>query len=302
MKKYSILLFALALTATHYGQQDAQVSLYLRNPTQYNPAHAGLDGTLRTTAISRMQWTGWEGAPRTQFFTAHAPAFRNRVGAGLAVMNDASGARSQREFMFQGAYHLPELTGGIHISAGLSIGLETAGYDFQNLQAYDLDDPAAIQPFNQTRFASGFGLLAHAESWYVSFAVPQLLENDLGATAPIGRSLRHLYTSAGYVHPLSSFVELRGAMLVKAVSGAPAVIDFNAECWLYDVLSVGAMARIGEGVGLQASYRFKDGFRFHYAVDFPTNGLMMRSFGSHEIGLAWDYGKRPVAYKSPRHF
>jgi len=302
MKKYFLLFFAFALVCTSKGQQDAQVSLYLRNPVQYNPAHAGLDGTLRTTAISRMQWTGWEGAPRTQFFSAHAPAFRNRVGAGLAVMNDASGARSQREFMLQAAYHLPELTKGIHISAGLSLGLETAGYDFQNLTAYDLDEPAAIQPFNETRFASGFGIMAHADMWYVSFSVPQLLENDLGTTSPVGQSLRHHYTSAGYAYALSSLLELRGAALVKTVSGAPAVIDVNAECWLYDVLSFGAMARIGEGVGLQASYRFKDGFRFHYAVDFPTNGLMTRSFGSHEIGLAWDYGKRPVAYKSPRHF
>jgi len=302
MKKYLILFIAAALAGASYSQQDAQVSLYLRNPVQYNPAHAGLDGTLRTTAISRMQWTGWEGAPRTQFFSAHAPAFRNRVGAGLAVMNDASGARFQRELMLQAAYHLPELTKGIHVSAGLSLGLESAGYDFQNLTAYDLNDPAAVQPFNQTRFASGFGIMAHADMWYVSFSVPQLLENELGPTSPIGRSLRHLYTSAGYAYALSSFLELRGAVLVKNVSGAPAVIDLNAECWLYDVLSFGAMSRIGEGVGLQASYRFKDGFRFHYAVDFPTNGLMTRTFGSHEIGLAWDYGKRSVAYKSPRHF
>ena len=171
MKKYLILFVATTLVGASYGQQDAQVSLYLRNPVQYNPAHAGLDGTLRTTAISRMQWTGWEGAPRTQFFSAHAPAFRNRVGAGLAVMNDASGARFQREFMLQGAYHLPELTKGIHVSAGLSVGLESVGYDFQNLTAYDLDDPAAVQPLNQTRFASGFGVMAHI----VALALPLLM-------------------------------------------------------------------------------------------------------------------------------
>ena len=302
MKNIPILLLLMSLSAAALGQQDAQVSLYLRNPIQYNPAHAGLDGALRVTAINRMQWTGWEGAPRTQFFSAHMPAFRNRIGFGLTAMNDASGARTQRELMAQAAYHLPALSHGIHVSAGLSLGIETAGFDFQDLTVYDLDDPAALQPFNQAQFASGFGLLIHAERWYASLSFPQLLEQDLGATAPIGKSLRHWYTSAGYAYPLSGFVEVRGALLLKSVAGAPAVMDLNAECWFYDVLSVGAMARIGEGMGIQASYRFKDGFRFHYAVDFPTNGLMLRSFGSHEIGVAWDYGKRPVAYKSPRHF
>lgn len=298
-----ILFPALWVVATvGLSQQDALVSLYLRNPVQYNPAHAGLEGSLRTTAITRMQWTGWDGAPRTQFISAHAPAFRNRVGLGFSAMNDASGARAQREFMAQAAYHLPELNQGIHISAGLALGVESAGFDFNNLAMYDADDPASLQPFQQARFASAFGLLVHAEQWYASLSAPQLFQQDLGISSPVGKSLRHWYVSGGYIHALSEFVELRGAFLLKRVAQAPMVLDVNAECWFFDVLSVGAMVRVTEGMGLQASYRFKDGFRFHYAVDFPTNGLMMRSFGSHEIGVAWDYGKRPVAYKSPRHF
>jgi len=55
-------------------------------------------------------------------------------------------------------------------------------------------------------------------------------------------------------------------------------------------------------MGVQTSYLFRDGWRVHYGVDFPLNGLMSRTFGSHEIGLAWDFGQRPVAFTNPRYF
>ena len=295
-------ILVLAIGGEVCAQQDAQVSLYLRNPLQFNSAHAGLDGTLRSTSIIRMQWTGWEGAPRTQFISAHAPLFRNRLGIGLTALNDASGARSQREFMGHVAYHSPELGNGIHISTGLSLGVQSAGYDFQSLMARDPNDMLLAAPYNALGFSTGAGVIMHASPWFLGFSAPHLLEQDLGNAEPIGRRNRHFYATAGYIHPLNDFIDVRAVSLVKWLADAPGVVDVNIEIWLFEVLSLGAMARYGEGVGVQTSYRFKEGWRFHYAVYFPTNGLMTRSFGSHEIGLAWDSGKRSVAYQSPRYF
>ena len=298
-----VLLYMAALcTVSGWSQQDPQVTLYLRNPVQYNPAHAGLDGTLRATAITRTQWTGWDGAPRSQFFSAHAPAWREQIGLGITMMNDASGVRVQREAMVQAAYRLPKMWRGIRASAGLSLGFESAGFDFQQLEMTHLDDPIAFQPFNQTWFAAGFGMLVHADSWYVSLALPQLMERPLGQVLPQGATGRHVYISGGYTHEVNAFVSLRGAALWKWTADAPKALDLNVECWLYEVLSIGAFARLNEGAGLQATYRVNGGLRVHYGVDFPTNGLMHRSFGSHEIGVAWEYGKRPVDCISPRHF
>lgn len=302
MNRYLLTLGAIFCTVSSWSQQDPQVTLYLRNPVQYNPAHAGLDGTLRATAITRIQWTGWEGAPRSQFFSAHAPAWREQVGLGISMMNDLSGVRVQREVMAQAAYRLPEFWRGIRASAGLSLGFESAGFDFQRLTMMDGDDPIAYQPFNQTWFAAGFGMLVHSVAWYISLALPQLMERPLGQGQPQGSSNRHFYISGGYTYEVNAFVSLRGAALWKWVVDAPKALDVNVECWLYDVLSLGVFARFNEGAGVQATYLVNGGLRVHYGVDFPTNGLMHRSFGSHEIGVAWDYGQRPVHYVSPRHF
>ena len=302
MNRILLIVTAALYSVSGWSQQDPQVTLYLRNPVQYNPAHAGLDGTLRATAITRTQWTGWEGAPRSQFFSAHAPAWRGQVGLGISMMNDVSGVRVQREAMVQAAYRLPELWRGIRASAGLSLGFESAGFDFQHLEMTHGDDPIAFQPFNQTWFAAGFGVLVHADTWYFSMALPQLMERPLGQVQPQGSTLRHRYLSGGYTYEINAFVSLRGAALWKWSVDAPKALDLNVECWFYDVLSMGVFARINEGAGLQATYRINESLRVHYGVDFPTNGLMHRSFGSHEIGVAWDAGKRPVHYISPRHF
>ena len=303
MRQFSLIfIFMITAVQVSLAQQDAQVSLYLRNPLQINPAHAGLDGTLRTTSIARMQWTGWTGAPRTQWFSSHAPIFRNRMGIGLTVINDASGARSQQDFKLNAAYHLPELNYGIKVSAGMGLGLVSDSFDFQDLQVRHEDDAIVPMPFQAVRPSASMGVLVSYDAWFTSLSIPRLFETNLGTVDPMGRKKRHGYWTMGYVHSLNAIMDIRAVTLVKWMSKSPAIMDMNVECWLYDVLSVGAMVRWAEGMGFQASYRFKEGFRAHYAVDFPLNGLMNRSFGSHEIGLSWDYGTRNVAYRSPRYF
>jgi type IX secretion system PorP/SprF family membrane protein len=303
MKQALILIGAMCLMHGNlWSQQDAHVSMYLRNPIQFNSAHAGLDGTLRATAITRMQWTGWDGAPRTQLFSVHSPLLRSRMGGGLTVLNDESGARNQREIMLHGAYHIPKIGSNIHGSIGLGFGLHSEGYDFQDLFTSDPGDALMMAPYAATRFNASFGILVHAEAWFAGYSLPQLMEHDLGDVAPMGRVLKHHYVTAGYIRPLNASIDIRVVGLFRAVADAPNSMDLNVECWFYDVISAGAMCRFNEGMGWQASYRFKEGWRFHYAVDFPLNGLMSRSFGSHEIGIAWDYGQVPIAFKSPRYF
>ena len=102
------VIVALLAAPFAWSQQDAQLSMYLRNPIQFNSAHAGTNGVLRTMVINRAQWVGWEGAPRTQWLSAHAPILRNRMGVGITALKDQSGARGHAEFMAHFAYYFPQ--------------------------------------------------------------------------------------------------------------------------------------------------------------------------------------------------
>ena len=299
--KITIVIMALASGVT-WGQQDPQISLYLRNPTQINAAHVGGAGGLRVTALTRMQWVGWEDAPRTQCFSVHSTAFNRGLALGLSVVNDASGARSHQDVMGQVAYHLPTVEGGLNLSGGLNFGLQMDGFDFGDMYAANMQDDWIAAPWQQSSFNMGFGFLANVEGAFLGVSVPHVLQYELGNAAPIGRYLRHRYWTFGYTHRLNSILEARLCGLVKSTKDAPSSVDVNAEVWFKESISVGLMARFREGMGVQTSYRFKDGWRVHYGVDFPLNGIMSRTFGSHEIGLAWDFGLRPVAYTNPRYF
>ncbi len=75
MKKILLIIFIVSSLVSN-AQQDAQASMYFFNPLNYNPAYAGTRGSLNLTAVHRSQWVGWEGAPRTQFLSIHAPIVR----------------------------------------------------------------------------------------------------------------------------------------------------------------------------------------------------------------------------------
>ena len=301
MKCAKLLMLLIGLTGVARAQQDAQVSLYMRNPVQFNPAHAGLDGALQATAISRIQWVGWDGAPSTHLFSAHAPLANDALGLGISAMNDVSGARHQQEVMGQIAVRIIRSPNGPNLSAGLALGVEAAGFDFSDLNVADAGDPGAV-PVQQMGFAAGFGVLLNREDWYVSVSVPQLLERDLGSAVPMSRSDRHLYLSGGMARQIRPHIELKSAFLAKAVAHAPPVLDLNVECWVFDAIAIGVMARLTEGMGVQAAFRIAESMRLHYAVDFPTNGMMSRTFGSHEVGIAWGFGPQNKPLQSPRHF
>jgi type IX secretion system PorP/SprF family membrane protein len=305
MKKVNSLFLLVSLLGFFVpaiGQQDAQISLYLRNPLQYNSAHAGTQGVLRTTLIHRAQWVGWEGAPRTQFFSTHAPILRNRMGIGFTALNDRSGARGHSEFMAHVAYHFPEIIQGFRISSGLSFGVQSNRYDFASLQVHDPGDPFQEMAYSESAFNAGFGVMAFRDDWYFGLSIPHLIEQSMGFqdSGPVQR--RHGYFTAGRLFRVNSAVDFRAAALMKKVQGAPMTVDVNAELWFEESVSLGAMMRWKEGFGVQATYRHQMEWRFHYAVDFPLNGLADRNFGSHEIGLTWDFGRKPIAYQSPRYF
>ena len=296
------VIVALLAAPLAWSQQDAQLSMYLRNPIQFNSAHAGTNGVLRTMVINRAQWVGWEGAPRTQWVSAHAPILRNRMGVGITALKDQSGARGHAEFMGHFAYYFPKPIHGFNLTTGLSMGVQSNRFDFSQLHVSDLNDPLQAAPYKEAAFNAGFGAMAYKDDWYVGLSIPHLLEQSMGfqGSGPVQR--RHLYLMTGYIHRINSAVDLRGVCMVKKVSGAPFAMDVGVEAWFMERYSIGTMMRWKEGFGFQLSYYIDESWRVYYAVDFPLNGLADRNFGSHEIGVSWDFGFKRTAYQSPRYF
>src|SRR5690554_8146949 len=100
MKKKIISIISIAVLCfigenISYGQQDEQLTFQSLNPLYYNPAYAGSSNSINITGIGRFQWVGMEGAPNTQWFSAHAPIMGPSLGMGVHMVNDKVGTRSR---------------------------------------------------------------------------------------------------------------------------------------------------------------------------------------------------------------
>src|SRR5437763_1150799 len=73
------------------AQQDPLFTQYAYNKLAINPAYAGSNGRFSTDLISRFQWVGIKGAPRTFSFNAHTPLRNPHIGLGFYAYSDELG-------------------------------------------------------------------------------------------------------------------------------------------------------------------------------------------------------------------
>ena len=301
MKK--ILLFILSFSAfVAMSQQDAQASMYFFNPLNYNPAYAGTRGSLNLTAVNRSQWVGWEGAPRTQFLSIHAPIARKRIGLGANLSYDNIGSRSNVSAMANFAYHLQLNSNSLRLSFGASAGINSNQYDFNGLIVNDATDINYLTSNKSVSPNFGTGLYLHSNKGYLGFSIPRLIEKSIDNNTSKSFLQRHYYLTSGYVFNLNSVTDIKPSILIKYTQNAPITVDVNYSMLFYKKLWIGLMYRMNESIGFNSSFLIKDSFTFGYSFDYPINHLRFNNFGSHEILLSFDLRSKNPAFISPRYF
>src|SRR5471030_795378 len=91
IKYIFFLLFCLSFKAS--AQQGIQFSQYSFTGLTVNPAYAGYKEDWTLNLVSRLQWTGVPGAPRTGAISADGvtnPDTKN-VGIGIVIIADQLG-------------------------------------------------------------------------------------------------------------------------------------------------------------------------------------------------------------------
>src|SRR4051812_1318734 len=101
-----IVVFMTSIFAVK-AQQDPQYSQYMFNQMAINPAYAGSKEALSSAVLLRSQWTGIEGAPKTETFTIHGPLKKKKVGLGFTVIGDQIGPKKSIGALGSYAYRIP---------------------------------------------------------------------------------------------------------------------------------------------------------------------------------------------------
>lgn len=304
-----LLAAALCALAPHAvrAQQDPMYTMYMWNMMAIDPAYAGSADVLNVSALSRMQWTGIQGAPVTHCLTGHAPVNKQSLGVGLTLVHDHIGRSSTTSAFADIAYRI-RLNKHTRLAFGLKAGINHVQLANTLVEHTDPNDPTfAADVSGKVLPNFGFGLYLWSKRGYVGVSVPKLLRNYLTAvnadrnTLGYAQEVPHLFLTAGYVFPLGS-VKFKPALMVKATQGAPISTDLSANFFFMDRLCMGAAYRYGDSFSGILSLQVNDQWRIGYAHDFGTSALASRSNGTHEVMLAYAPVFNRERIRSPRYF
>ncbi len=299
-----LCLFELTLTA----QQLPQFTQFPINPYLVNPAVAGTEDFVHIQAGYRSQWTGFDDAPRTAYFSAHstinnrAIGYRrqklnavNRVTLGTILTNDRTGPLKQSSAAATFAYNFALSDDGLRFSFGINGGVKRFSYNPQGYtdNVRDLDDPTIQQMVsrNLLNFAAGFWIYNDhffaGGSSFQFFSTRLKAGSESEALLPEEIFLRHYYFMTGYKLPVGHRNYLVPSLLVKTVTGAPVSFDINAKLVVDDRYWIGSSYRKDDSMAVFAGLLLSERLEISYSYDLLYSKLRNASAGSSEIHLGY---------------
>lgn len=285
MKKRISILLGLIFTIVGLAQQRPLQSLYMFDPLLVNPAYAGTQTQLSTTAIFRNQWVNLPGSPQTFSATAHSGFRQNKVGLGVIMANDIIGIH--RDLSFYGVYsYRIQIDRTTSFSMGLQGGFNNFKSDYNKLRLDDPTDNTLIGTTQKLLPNIGAGFYYRHKAYYVGVSIPYLVNNKLvynESLAALSKQRRYYYLMAGFSRQLTPYVAIMPSALIRLQEKAPLSFDLNTTLILYKTVGLGVSYRLGNGAVGLFELQLNENFHVGYAYDFTTSDLNQFSNGSHEL-------------------
>lgn len=286
--RISLTLALMSIVLSVHAQQLMQYTQFMFNRQVMNPAYAGFSGDrLNASATGKWQWSGLDGAPRTQTLGLDSYLEGKKIGLGLVVNHDEITVFSTTSLQLNYAYHLV-----MKEKQRLSLGLSGSVTNF-SARYSDLAEIAPDPNFagNASDWAPNFGFGAYYTlgNFNAGFSVPFLLDNDVRDNdQPFYSERKHYFITAGYAFQVNPAIRIEPNVLLKAVSGSPLGVDVNALTWIKETVAAGLAYRAGESVGLLLQLKPTDNIRVGYSFDYIIDRtLSSLSSNSHEVMLAY---------------
>ena len=329
MKKYVALLSLLIVCVpVLLAQTDPQIGQYMYIQTAYNPAAAGEGDLMRVAGLHRMQFTGIKNAPMTTYVTFSSPFIigKTKHAAGVRFLNDMYGLFSNQAFHVQYAYR--HKIGKGYLSAGIDLGFVNVAFKSDSVNLKEIASVASEGNYftevdeaiprntgggKSDKGASGMGfdmsigLYYTAPTWWVSASYshltqPKLRWSDKSEISLVGT----LYMAGGYHY---RFRSNRDWMLHPSMMVMTDFRNWDVNLTLLaevkDRYRFGLGYRIAGSVNILGSVEIISGLTLGYTYELPANKLLLESFGSHELFLAYGFDilkpRRTNRYKSVRY-
>lgn len=287
---FSVIIFITFICNSLWAQNDSKLSIFNYNPLLFNPAFAGSADGFYAIGIYSTQWYGFEGAPNTQFLSAHTKLPQSKTGLGLSFYNDIAGP--VREYNIEGNYaHYATLSHKYKISLGLKVGLHSNILDVNLLKRlHPEEDIYGYDKVQNLTPIVGVGMNLYDEKFYLGISTPNLLSTKYynpNYSYIYAKTKGYYYLTTGYKMDLDLEFTLTPTLLFRITEGAPisAMTSFNLN---WQNKYIGGInfeynSSIGGFFGIAVLKNFKAG----YAYDYSLNNFSNYNSGSHTFFLSY---------------
>lgn len=320
MKRLVIVLLGLMAVVTASAQFDSQMGQYMYLPTAYNPAAVGEGDLMKVAGMHRMQYVDITNAPMSTWFSFSSPFVIGKTshGAGIRFLNDRYGLFTTQSLYAQYAYRLK--LGKGYLSVGVDLGFVNVGFkgDSVNLsqmgdEYHDANDQAIpVGSKSGMKFDMGLGLYYTTPTWWVGASYSHLTRpaidwsDGANGAQQVVTLVGTMYVTGGYHFRLKNYREwvlTPSAMVMSDFASWD--VNLTLMCDYKDRYRWGLGYRIMGSVNILLGIDIISGLQLGYSCELPTNKLLLESYGSHEIYLAYGFDilkpKRTNKYKSIRY-
>ncbi|MEI6275167.1 MAG: type IX secretion system membrane protein PorP/SprF [Prolixibacteraceae bacterium] len=300
-----MLMLVFACPDLH-AQQDPVFSQYMNNLLTIQPAYAGMSGYVNATALSRIQWVGFDGAPVTSTITVNGPMRKYNIGVGFSLINDKAGPVKQVGVYADYSFRIL-IDNDQYVSFGIKGGFNRYEALLTELGVHDPNDPVSAFDINKKYLPNfGVGVMWHADNFFVGISCPKIFTNKINSEsgAELYMEVRNFYGMGGVVLDVADNVKFKPTVLARWSQETPTVVDLSANLLFFDRVWVGATYRFQNSYGLLFQAFVNKSLKIGYAYDLTTFQPMQYNAGTHEFMVSYDfpYKKRRYCRFTPRYF
>lgn len=284
--------FFLGIEEYSFGQQLPQFTQWSAHQFALNPAHAGIKPCIDIHTLYRVQWLGFEGAPRSGFLTLSAPIktkrkqyLSARQGIGLRFETDQIGQFNTNRINLAYAGHF-NFSRDTRLSLGIYGGIIQMGYDPSKTVTIQ-PDPSVSQEASFITPDASFGAWWNGENYYIGLVVQNLIPNkwvDLGVDS---KYRFHAALNAGYRLKINDRFTFIPAVLVKIPPRGPLAMDLQAMIDFNNKLNFGLGYRNTDAILAYAGVKINHRFSIQYSFDLTLSALRNGSSNTHELSVSF---------------
>jgi type IX secretion system PorP/SprF family membrane protein len=295
-KKVQIIFCVLSLFGRNaLAQQNTQFSQWNWHQFPLNPAHAGIKSYMEIHCLYRLQWVGFDGAPRSGLIGLSAPLSAKRKkylsarhGLGFRMESDRIGQFNTTRFNLAYAGHF-NFSKDTRLSLGLYGGLMQFGYDPSG-STTNSPDPSIMKESSAILPDASFGAWWNGENYYFGLVCDNLLASrwdDLGSAS---RQRFHTSLTASYRMQINSALTFLPAAMVKIPPKGKVSADILGVLNYRNFIDFGLGFRTGDALIAQLGIKVTGRFALYYSYDAGISAFRSNHSGSHEISIVFNNG------------